>query len=224
VKATFLLAALAVTVAGLATLDAQVKSGATNDSYTLDLLRRTIEEQKKSPDKVVRAPESGKSQGPKSAEVIELENQYIQGKISAKQFQRELERIQFEKEQREKAGLPPISKAAVAPALSPKAASSAGLTGATPTPAFPTPPPQPNPNQKKLSDVEVKIEEMMQKRLEREKASREAASAAALTNNPAGGPPTKRQRLNALLRQVVEGKMTDAEYRVQREKIVAEPD
>jgi hypothetical protein len=224
VKAKSTLAVLAVVLAGLASLGAQVKSGATNDSYTLDLLRRTIEEQRKNPDKVVRVPEAGKVQGPKSPEIVELENQYIQGKISAKQFQRELERIQFEKEQREKAGLPPVAKPIVAPTLSPKAATAAGLTGATPQPAFATPPPQPNPNQKKLSDVEVKLEEMMLKRLEREKAAKAAVSAEALTNNPAGGPPTKRQRLNALLRQVVEGKMTDAEYQVQREKIVAEPD
>jgi hypothetical protein len=223
-KAKSTLAALAVTLAGLAPLGAQVKPGATNDSYTLDLLRRTIEEQRKNPDKVVRAPEPGKAPGATSPEIVDLENQYIQGKISAKQFQRELERIQFEKEQREKAGAPPPPKPVVTPAASPKGATTAGLTAATPKPAFATPPPQPNPNQKKLSDVEIKIEEMMQKRLEREKAAREAASAAALTNNPSGGPPTKRQRLNALLRQVVEGKMTDAEYRVQREKIVAEPD
>jgi hypothetical protein len=226
VKAKSIPAVLAVVLAvlaGLAPLGAQVKPAVTNDSYTLDLLRRTIEAQKKNPDKVVRAPETGKAPGTNSPEVVELENQYIQGKISAKQFQRELERIQFEKEQREKAGLPPLPKTAATPALSPKAATAAGLTGATPQPAFATPPPQVNPNQKKLSEVEIKIEEMMQKRLEREKAAKEAASAAALTNNPSGAPPTKRQRLDALLRQVVEGKMNDADYRVQREKIMAEP-
>ena len=92
-----------------------------------------------------------------------------------------------------------------------------------PEPAIATPPPVPNPNLKKLSDVDLKIEEMMQRKLERDKAA--AAAAAALpTSNPNGAPLSKRQRLDLLLRQVVEGKLTDEEYKAAREKIAVEPD
>jgi hypothetical protein len=249
-KTKLTLAIVAVVAIASAPLIAQTKPSPTNDPYTLDLLRRTLEEQKKNPGKVVRTPDGTPStnaakaaplpaapsspavaQGPapsgKSPEVLELERQYLEGKISAKQFQKSLEKA-LEKAAEQKAAARSAAastpKPAITPATSPKAAAAAGTTAAAPQPAFPTPPPQPNPNQKKLSEVEMRIDEMIRKRAEREKAAREAAAAAAITNNPSGAPPTKRQRLDALLRQVVEGKMTDAEYRAQRDKIAAEPE
>jgi hypothetical protein len=69
--------------------------------------------------------------------------------------------------------------------------------------------------QKKITDVENKMDELMRQKAQRDKAS---------TNAPPAGPLTKRQRLDALLRQLIEGKITDAEYREKREKVLAEPD
>jgi hypothetical protein len=243
VKTKKFLAALAVALAFVMPLAAQTTRIVTNDPYTLDLLRRTLDEQKKNAGKVVRTPETAVSAstnaaaGPqasapaaKSPELATLERQYIEGKISAKQFQKEFEKLQLQKEQREKAAAAAAATSAappkplVTPATSPKGAAAAGVAVPASQPAFPTPPPQPNPNQKKLTDVEVRLDEMIRKKLEREKAAKEAAAAAAITNNPSGAPLTKRQHLDALLKQVVDGKLTDAEYKAQRDKIAAEPD
>ena len=38
------------------------------------------------------------------------------------------------------------------------------------------------------------------------------------------GPKTKRQKLDDLLKQLVEGKISDEDYKAQREKILAEPE
>ena len=196
----------------------------TNDAYTLELLRRTLDEQQKNPRKVVRAvtnlppatatpAPAASTNAPVSPELVALERQYLAGKISSKQYQKAVEQAQ------PKAAVKPVST----PAISPKAAAASGVKVVAPEPAIPTPPPQPNPNLKKLSDVDLKIEEMMQRKLARDKAA--AAAAAALpTSNPNGAPLSKRQRLDLLLRQVVEGRMTDEEYKAAREKIAVEPD
>jgi hypothetical protein len=62
------------------------------------------------------------------------------------------------------------------------------------------------------------------------KAARERAAATnrapdlSTNSTAAAGPRSKRDRLNDLLRLVVEGKITDAEYKEKRSKIVSEPD
>ena len=203
---------------------AQAKPPGTNDAYTLDLLRRALEEQKKNPGKVIRTetalPPARPAHTPPAPthsavapELAELERQYVAGAITARQYQKAVEQAQ------KKAS----GKLLATPAISPKAAAAAGVKVVAPEPAIATPPPVPNPNLKKLSDVDLKIEEMMQRKLERDKAA--AAAAAALpTSNPNGAPLSKRQRLDLLLRQVVEGKLTDEEYKAAREKIAVEPD
>ena len=57
----------------------------------------------------------------------------------------------------------------------------------------------------------------------RQKEARESASK---TNAPpaTGAKLTKRQRLDYLLRQLIDGKLSDAEYKKEREKILAEPE
>jgi len=57
----------------------------------------------------------------------------------------------------------------------------------------------------------------------RQKEARERAAQTNSTTVPTGNL-TKRQRLDILLRQVVEGKITDEDYKKQREKILAEAD
>lgn len=249
---TFTFALLLSVLIGVAFDPALAQPVRTNDAYMLELLRRTLDEQKKNPGKVIRAatnqPPASVSTAPVSSttppELAELERQYLAGKISSRQYQNALEALErAQKSAPVKAVSPPAIKPTVAVkpafppaidltedikpgparAISPKAAAASGVKIVAPEPAIPTPPPVPNPNLKKLSDVDLQIDALMQRNRDREKAA--AAAAATLpTTNPDGTPLSKRQRLNLLLRQVVEGKMTDAEYKVAREKIAAEPD
>ena len=63
---------------------------------------------------------------------------------------------------------------------------------------------------------------MLRQKEAREKAALTNATAA--TNNIPAGPQTKRQRMDALLRQFVEGTLPEAEYNARRAKMLAEPD
>jgi hypothetical protein len=221
---SFPFALLLTALLGATLAPAQAQKLRTNDAYTLELLRRTLEEQQRNPDKVIRTATNlppaaaapvpvAPSAVPASPELAELERQYLAGKLSAKQYQKAVEQAQ------KKAAGKPLAT----PAISPKAAAASGVKVVAPEPMIATPPPAPNPNLQKLSDVDQKIEELLQRNRERAKAA--AAAAAALpTSNPNGAPLSKRQRLDLLLRQVVEGKMTDEEYKAARAKIAAEPD
>ena len=75
--------------------------------------------------------------------------------------------------------------------------------------------------QKKISDVEARLDEMLRQKEAREKAALTNANA---TNNISATPQTKRQRLDVLLKQMIDGKITNPEYNEKRAKIVAEPD
>ena len=75
--------------------------------------------------------------------------------------------------------------------------------------------------QQKISEVEARLDEMLRQKEAREKAALTNATA---TNNISATPQTKRQRLDALLKQMIDGKITNAEYNEKRAKIVAEPD
>jgi len=148
----------------------------------------------------------------KKAAAAELERQYLNGKLSARQYQKALAEL-------ENPSKPPAgeSKPKPAPATAstpPKPPPGQGV--ASPTPA--TPPPQPATNQQRVSEVETKIDEMI-----RQKEARESAAKTNATPAP-GAKLTKRQRLDFLLRQVVEGKLSDEQYKKEREKVLAEPD
>lgn len=90
-------------------------------------------------------------------------------------------------------------------------------------PAPPSPPPPgagtaaPVDRQKKVSDVENRLDEMLRAKEGRERAA---------TNAPPtpGQRLSKRDRLDALLRQVVEGKLSDEQYKKERDRILAEPE
>jgi hypothetical protein len=70
-----------------------------------------------------------------------------------------------------------------------------------------------------ITDAESKLNELLKAKEAREKAAQSA------TNAPASnGPKSKRQRLDDLLKQFIDGKMSEAEYKQRREKIVGEPD
>ena len=235
---------------GAGTLAAQTQSSGEPDS--LKRLRQIIAEQKQNPDKVIRdtnsspsaevtnaapkvAPTNVSARRPaleykpapppealtgKKAAAAELERQFLNGKISERKYKKALGEL-------ENPSKPPASQTETKPAPS---------TVATPptTPVAPPKPPpgqvvatpttresqpQPAANQKRVSEVEAKIDDMI-----RQKEARE--SAAAKTNAPPvpGAKLTKRQRLDFLLRQVIDGKLSDAEYKKEREKVLAEPE
>lgn len=105
-----------------------------------------------------------------------------------------------------------------APARSGSRKAAAAKPARRPDPVPPTPPTVPPlERQKKIADVESRLDEMVRARQARERS--------ATTNVPAAGPAlSKRARLDALLRQVVEGKLSDEQYKKERERILAEPE
>lgn len=129
----------------------------------------------------------------------EMEQMYLDGKISAKQFQKYLQERK----------IPPVTT---------KEATDATAPGTPPrAPAPPAAQPA-APGQGAVSDVEKRLDDLLRAKTEREKAATNTVSSAQT------GAKTKRQRLDDLLRQLIEGKISDDEYRKQREKIIAEPD
>lgn len=166
-----------------------------------ELLKKTIEERQRS------AQGSSTNPVPRLTQA-EMEQQYLTGKITARQFQQYL--------RQQPATKPQMSPDKQAEALQMLRA----LTGKTNTPATSTRPgkvmePAPEPANPAITDVEAKI-----RALEKAKEAREKS-----TNAPAAGAPkSKREKLDALLKQFVDGKLTDAEYKQQRAKLIAEPD
>jgi len=178
----------------------------------------------------------------KKAAAAELERQFLNGKLSERKYKKALAEL-------DNPSNPPASQTktkpapstattlptttATTPAPTTTATTPAPTTAATPpttavTPSKPPPgqsvvtpttPPQPAANQKSVSEVEARIDEMIRQKEARERAAK-------TTNAPpaAGVKSTKRERLDFLLRQVVDGKLSDAEYKKEREKILAEPE
>lgn len=85
----------------------------------------------------------------------------------------------------------------------------------------PSPKPEEATRQQKITEVETRLDEMLKQKEAREKAA--LTNATASTNNIPATPQTKRQRLDALLKQMIDGTITGAEYNERRAKIVAEP-
>jgi hypothetical protein len=141
---------------------------------------------------------------PRPMTYADIERLYLDGKISAKQYQKLLNDV----------------KANPAPVVAPPSPKPPAV-GSVPTPAAVPKPapilPQTNKDDK-ISEVETKMDELLRAKAAREKA----------TNPPprpvSAGPKTKRERLNDLLRLYIEGKVTETEMNERRAKIVAEPD
>jgi hypothetical protein len=172
----------------------------------------TPEDEKKARDLLRQAMGQGETPrvapaplSPKARAFADMERQYLEGKISARQFQKFLREQQFEP-----AGSPPPP---VAPPMTPPAPAS-----------LPPPLPAGAAEDMTLSEVEKRMEALLRAKAEREKAGLTNLVNTAGTNAPAAGPKTKRQRLDELLRLHVEGRISEAEYKQQRAKLIAEPD
>jgi hypothetical protein len=168
----------------------------------------------------------------------EIEQLYLQGKITARQFQQylqghnisvppkgaasaETEALALEVLRRETA------KANAEPAKTTAPAGTATLKPEATAPASRSQPATdkttPEPEQTALTEVEKKMDELLRLKAAREQAALTNAAAAAATNSAAGAPKTKRQRLDELLKLHIDGKLSEAEYNEKRNKIIAEP-
>jgi hypothetical protein len=197
----------------------------------VEVLRRTIAEQQSNPAEIIRTPQTlaFSTNAVYSARRVELENQYLEGKLTAKQFQKALDNLRQEERRR-----PPVETAAAAASVK-KPAAGATSAGVAPPPKPATAPApaaaasqaaapgtSPAGQPKSVSEVESKLEEMLRLKEARDKAA--LTNAVAGTNAAPAGPMTKRQRLDAILKQYVNGQISEADYNAKRAKIVAEPD
>jgi hypothetical protein len=192
------------------------------ESEATQVLRRAMEDYKKNPRAAAKAATEAARAGqaplpgdvapatnapagaaPASAKpepsFAEMEQMYLDGKISAKDFQKYLQNQK----------LKPVRAGGPAPVVSAKPAATATVTNATslPPPADPA----------AVTDVEKKLDDLIRAQAEREKASTNQVSTPT-------GPKTKRQKLDDLLKQLVDGKISDEDYKTQRAKVLAEPD
>ena len=247
---------------GLATAQTQTTPPQTNDSRTqaIELLRRTIAEQKQNPNRIIREPRSGTSGAASEPSVTraDLERQYLEGKLTARQYQKALDGWQQEEQKRAaeadrkrvlealqqdqaareskkakaaRAAAPP-AKASVknSPQAGKAGAPAAGAVPSGPVAVPPTPvaaaAPPPTAQQTKLSEVEARLDEMLRLKAQRE-VQREKAALTNATGAAKSGPATaqtKRQRLDALLKQLVDGGISETEYKEKRAKVLASPE
>ena len=209
---------------------APVKTNASS-AEAMELLRRVIAEQQKNPDKIIRIPASTNALPVKPTKA-DLERQYLAGQLSAKQYQKALDQLDKEEQKqaaelekqrkREAQQAAKAAKAAPAPPKKPAEVKAPVTAPAPPLLAATNAPAEQTLEQKKLTEVEARIDEMLRKKAEREKAA--VNNAAPTTNSPAKTPLTKRQRMDALLKQMIDGKISEADYTAQRAKLLAEPD
>ncbi len=227
-----IIAGLAIgTVTASAQAHAAPKKTNAPNAEAMELLRRVIAEQQKNPDKIIRIPASTNAL-PVKATKADLERQYLAGQLSAKQYQKALDQLDKEEqkhaaelEKQRKREAQQAAKAAAAAAAAAKKPAEAKAPVTAPAPpllAATNAPAEQTLEQKKLSEVEARIDEMLRKKAEREKAA--VNNAAPTTNSPAKTPLTKRQRMDALLKQMIDGKISEADYSAQRAKLLAEPD
>jgi len=178
----------------------------------------------------------------------ELERLYLEGKITAKEYQRRLADYKAQDatlrgkdpqtgalevlkkdaakakdtaKAKDAAAAKDAAKTKEAAAAKAKAAAAKEITkeppkNPPPVTALPVPKPEDAPEHKALTDAEKKFDQLLEKKAEREKGVKAAT--------PTPEPKTKREKLDALLRQLVDGKLTEAEYEQKRAKLVAEPD
>lgn len=216
IKLSMLLAGLVVAGSPVAPAQSPDPAATTNNikPEAMELLRRVIAEQQKNPDRIIRVPSSTNT-----VTKAALEKQYLAGQLTAKQYQKALDQLEKAEQKRAAEAEKERRRAAQQAARTNAIAAAKTATATNAAPAKSSPPAELTPEQKKLADVEARIDAMMKQKAEREKATANSA-----TNNSGKAPLTKRERLNALLKQMIDGKISESDYTEQRNKIVAEPD
>ena len=153
--------------------------------------------------------------------LAEVERQYLDGKISARDFQKFLQtyRAQPRPAQPAVAVTNDVHTRALAVLHNARPNVAANPQGPAITEPLPDPPGVTNEaNVAVIQDVETKIDELIRLKQAREQTTNTSVTT---TNKPSG--VTKRQRLDSALRLHIEGKLSDAEYKQLREKILLEP-
>jgi len=153
--------------------------------------------------------------------LAEIERQYLDGKITARDFQKFLQtyRAQPRPAQPAAAVTNDVHARALAVLHNAKPNVAANPQGPAITEPLPDPAGVTNEaNVAVIQDVETKIDELIRLKQAREQTTNTSVTT---TNRPSG--VTKRQRLDSALRLHIEGKLSDAEYKQLREKILLEP-
>ncbi|HEY0455966.1 MAG TPA: hypothetical protein VGE41_06295 [Verrucomicrobiae bacterium] len=197
-----------------------VRAAASDDreKQAVDLLRQKLDAATGKPAETVMA--QANSRGSRPASYAEMEQLYLQGKISSRQYEKYMKEnpVDPAKMAPPSAPLktPPMATAPKPTTPPPSAVVVPKPAPTTVNPANPptaTPPPAVDPNAK-VSEIEKKMDDIIKQKEARDKA---AATA------PAPEPKTKRDKLNLLLRQYIDGKVTEQEYNQKREKLLEEP-
>ncbi len=180
---------------------AQAKTNQVNPD-AIEMLRKLIDQQKAQPDRILRVPATyTNAPAPAPAPVAKP---------------------------RKKESAPAASKPKAEPATSkepkdaPAAKPAAKPATVTAQPPALAPAPAPTAEQKKLSEVEQRIDDLVRQKEARDKAVQ--AGGNSKTNAAPAGPLTKRQKLDALLKNYIDGKVSEADYHARRAKLVAEPE
>ncbi|MDB6033828.1 MAG: hypothetical protein JWM16_4166 [Verrucomicrobiales bacterium] len=140
----------------------------------------------------------------------DMEKQYLNGKISQRQYQKYLREHPVDPAAQKQVvnSVPAKGAVKVAPPVSTPAIKP------SPTPPVVAPPSAAE-TTNKLNDVEAKMDELIKQKEARDKALKNAT--------PSPEPKTKRDKLNAILKLYVDEKITEQEYNQRRQKILAEP-
>ena len=173
------------------------------------------------PAPITQAPVAVSTNAIRRPTLAEIERQYLDGKISARDFQKFLQtyRAQPRSAQPAAAVTNDVHARALAVLHNAKPNVAANPQGPALTEPLPDPAGVTNePNAAVIQDVETKIDELIRLKQAREQPTNATAIS---TNLPTG--VTKRQRLDSALRLFIEGKLSDAEYKKLREKILLEP-
>lgn len=162
----------------------------------------------------------------KQPTMAEMERMYLDGKISAREFQKFLQthRPEPAAPAKETGATNEVHARALEVLRKTTPNASANRQGPAITEPLPEPKTQVSPTNETakaaaLQDVESKLDELL-----RLKQAREQTNSTATTTNAPAGPKTKRDRLDEALRLYIQGKLSDAEYKDRRAKILAEPD
>lgn len=162
----------------------------------------------------------------KKPKLAEMERLYLDGKISAREFQKFLQTYQPEPKVTPTAtptndvharALEVLRKTTPNAAANPQ-----GPAIKEPLPEPPRPETETNETARAaaIQEVESKLDALIRLKQAREQSTNATATS---TNAPAG-PKTKRERLDEALRLYISGKLSDTEYKDRRAKILAEPD
>jgi hypothetical protein len=161
----------------------------------------------------------------KQPTLAEMERMYLDGKITAREFQKFLQthRPEPAAPAKETGATNEVHARALEVLRKTAPNTAANRQGPAITEPLPEParPKETNETAKAavLQDVESKLDELL-----RLKQAREQTNSTVTSTNAPAGPKTKRDRLDEALRLYIQGKLTDAEYKDRRAKILAEPD